>query len=105
MRRLRMLFMRWMQIITIRHPELFVVQPQIKSVRSHDNQGFADLPQLFHIVRSTFVDQYDGFNLFESLREQVGWYIDDKKSLKAIKAPERGDLDLEQVVKSDYCFL
>ena len=82
--------------------------PQIKSLSLiHDSFGAvpADLPQLFHIVRSTFVDQYDGFNLFESLREQVGWYIDDKKSLKAIKAPERGDLDLEQVVKSDYCFL
>ena len=82
--------------------------PQIKSLSLiHDSFGAvpSDLPALFHIVRSTFVEQYEDYNLFESLRTQVGWYLDNKKALAKLEAPERGDLDLQQVVNSDYCFL
>ena len=82
--------------------------PQIKSLSLiHDSFGAvpSDLPALFHIIRQTFVDQYADYNLFEALRTQVGWYLDDKESLAEIPAPERGTLDLNGVMKSDYCFL
>ena len=87
---------------------MFDVEPtnQILSL-IHDSFGAvpSDLPALFHIIRQTFVDQYADYNLFEALRTQVGWYLDDKESLAEIPAPERGTLDLNGVMKSDYCFL
>ena len=62
----------------------------------HDSFGclFADMPELFNIVRESFLELYMS-NPLESIIQQIGGDLSDI---------EIGTLDLELILRSDYCF-
>jgi DNA-directed RNA polymerase len=62
----------------------------------HDSYGclLADMPELFKLVRETFVELYKADPL-KSIMNEIGGDISEIKL---------GNLDLEQVLESEYCF-
>jgi DNA-directed RNA polymerase len=73
----------------------------------HDSFGVmpADCPKMFNAVRQSFVELYRDNCLYTMLADQVRDYIDDPDSVSFPEIPEKGDLDLEDVLRSQYCFL
>tara|TARA_R100000742_G_C4278672_1_gene101809 strand:- start:1277 stop:3766 length:2490 start_codon:yes stop_codon:yes gene_type:complete len=59
---------------------------------------------MFHCVRSTFVDMYKDWCLYEDMKDQVAQQLNDPMKITTIKIPEKGTLNLEEVRNSDYCF-
>ncbi len=55
-------------------------------------------------IRSAFVDLYSDYCLYSELLAQTKERLDDKSAADALQVPEKGDLDLQEVLKSDYCF-
>ena len=53
----------------------------------------------------SFVELYRDNCLYTMLADQVRDYIDDPDSVSFPEIPEKGDLDLEDVLRSQYCFL
>jgi len=63
----------------------------------HDSFGclFADMTKLYKITRETFLELYEENPLFP--------IIDDVDA--DISTLELGDLDINEIMKSEYCFL
>lgn len=59
---------------------------------------------LFHIVRQTFVNQYDGWCLYDHIYKSTQQQLSDPDKIKDLKIPKKGSLDLVQVAQSDFCF-
>lgn len=72
----------------------------------HDSFGTAagDVEQLYHVVRESFVEMYSEVDVIESFRDEIRGQLSDKNVLKMEELPERGTLDISQVVNSRYCF-
>ncbi|MBU3613158.1 DNA-directed RNA polymerase [Polynucleobacter sp. MG-27-Goln-C1] len=73
----------------------------------HDSFGTyaADTDKLFEIVRDTFVDMYEKHDVLDMFKKGVAASIDDETLQEEL--PDdlvRGDLDLEDVKYSMYCF-
>ena len=60
---------------------------------------------MFNAVRQAFVDQYDHECLYQRLKDQVIEQLDHPDAAELPEVPEKGTLDLKQVLKSDYCFI
>ena len=73
----------------------------------HDSFGVmpADCPRMFNAVRQSFVELYRDNCLYTMLANQVREYIDDPDSVEFPEIPKKGDLVLEDVLRSQYCFL
>ena len=73
----------------------------------HDSFGVmpADCPRMFNAVRQSFVELYRDNCLYTMLADQVRDYIDDLDSVSFPEIPAKGDLVLEDVLRSQYCFL
>jgi DNA-directed RNA polymerase len=65
----------------------------------------ADTAAMFNAVRQAFVDQYDHECLYQRLKDQVIEQLDHPDAAGLPEVPEKGTLDLKQVLKSDYCFI
>jgi len=76
----------------------------------HDSFGTlpADTDKLFYVVRKAFVDQYKDqciyLNILRQLVDVLSHNGHDVKDLVLPKIPEKGTLDIHQVMESDYCF-
>jgi DNA-directed RNA polymerase len=72
----------------------------------HDS--FATIPaqtdKMFRVVRESFVEMYEDFDLYKSMLDFVVRDLDNPDELELPSLPEKGDLDLKGVLKSDYCF-
>jgi DNA-directed RNA polymerase, mitochondrial len=73
----------------------------------HDSFGCvaADAWSMYYAVRTTFIKLYTDNNLYEDLLNQVKQQLDNPDAVKLPELPERGDLDLSQVLDSRYCFI
>ena len=73
----------------------------------HDSFGVmpADCPRMFNAVRQSFVELYRDNCLYTMLANQVREYIDNPDKADFPETPEKGDLVLEDVLRSQYCFL
>jgi len=73
----------------------------------HDSFGVmpADCPRMFNAVRESFVELYSASCLYTMLADQVRQYLDDPDAAIFPEIPEKGDLDLDEVLRSQYCFL
>lgn len=71
----------------------------------HDSFGVhaSDATDLSWILRKAFVDQYSTDQL-ESFREQVAAQLSDEQRAKLPPVPEKGDLDIKEVMQSWYFF-
>jgi len=73
----------------------------------HDSFGCvpADAWSMYYAVRTTFIKLYSDNNLYEDLLNQVKQQLDNPDAVELPELPERGDLDLSQVLDSRYCFI
>jgi len=63
----------------------------------------ADTWKFYHCVRKAFVDMYKDQCVFENFESEVRQQLDNpNEDLPAV--PEKGDLDIEGVLESEYCF-
>jgi len=72
----------------------------------HDSFGSTagDVEQLYHTVREAFVEMYDEIPVIESFREEIHQQLSLKNKLLLEELPERGSLDITQLVNSRYAF-
>lgn len=72
----------------------------------HDSFGTTagDVEQLYHTVREAFVEMYEEIPVIESFRDEIVQQLSEKNREKLEPLPERGTLDISQVVESRYCF-
>ena len=70
----------------------------------HDSFGThaADTEAFFHIIRQAFVNMYESYCPFEELRAATLDALDNKSRCPDV--PEKGTLDLQEVLQSDYAF-
>ena len=65
----------------------------------------ANAPKMFAAVRETFVHQYANGCLFEEVLQQAKDKLESPDEAELPEVPPKGDLNLEEVHKSLYCFL
>jgi DNA-directed RNA polymerase len=73
----------------------------------HDSFGTlpADTNMMYQAVRRTFVDIYSDWCLYESFFKQATSNLSYTGLANLnVQVPEKGDLDLNQVIESEYCF-
>lgn len=71
----------------------------------HDSFGTTceDTWTMYHSVRHAFVDQYSSDCFFEKFRGKVAQRLSDPNKVLP-PVPQKGELDIQGVLKSDYCF-
>ena len=71
----------------------------------HDSFSVSgDAWDLYDAVRSTLVDMYSGDCLFCKFEDEIRNQLNDPAHVFEHKIPEKGDLDLEQIKESVFCF-
>ena len=72
----------------------------------HDSFGTTagDVEDLYHVVREAFTEMYGDIDVIESFRDEIIQQLGPKNQAKLEPLPERGNLDLSEVVNSKYCF-
>jgi len=63
-----------------------------------------DTPIMYRVVREAFVSMYENFDLYKSILDVTKENLDNSEELEFPPLPEKGNLDLKGVLKSDYCF-
>lgn len=83
-----------------------VAIPGASIVTVHDSFAThaAHLDTLDSCIRAAFVRQYDGRNLLQDFREQVAEKLPKKAREKLLPVPKLGELDISQVLRSEYFF-
>lgn len=59
---------------------------------------------LFHIVRETFVEQYKDTCLLGDFLKTVRQTLDNPNDDRLLPVPEKGTLDINEILESKYCF-
>lgn len=59
---------------------------------------------LFQVVRQSFVDQYTGQCVLKQFLEGVRQRLNNPNNTNLMEVPEKGKLDILEVLESDYCF-
>lgn len=72
----------------------------------HDSFGTdcAHAGELYKVIRQEFIGLYKDQNHLENFLESVKYLIDDEKLSEVPRIPAFGNLDLDLVAKSDFCF-
>lgn len=72
----------------------------------HDSFGAipADADNLFKAVRETIVETYENNNVLEDFREQFMDQLHESQLEKMPEIPSFGNLDLQEILKSDFAF-
>lgn len=92
------------------HLMLTVVRAKQAGIRSfacvHDSFGCpaGDVEDLYRIVRESFVEMYETVDVLGSFRDEITQQLSDEGKEKLPALPDRGTLDLSQVVNSRFCF-
>jgi DNA-directed RNA polymerase len=72
----------------------------------HDSFGVhaGKTERFFTIIREAFVEMYEAYDPFEEILEAAKAVLSDKGIEKLPEVPEKGQLDLRQIIVSDYAF-
>jgi DNA-directed RNA polymerase len=72
----------------------------------HDSFGVhaGKTERFFTIIREAFVEMYEAYDPFEEILEAAKAVLSDKGIEKLPEAPEKGQLDLRQIIEADYAF-
>lgn len=88
-----------------------VLAAKAKGVRDffliHDAFGTTacDIEKMYHSIRESFVDLYDDYCLYQDFYSQVNKQLsDDGRNKLNVTIPPKGNLDLNTVLDSEYCF-
>jgi DNA-directed RNA polymerase len=66
--------------------------------------GVAHTDLLFEAVRATFVDQYKDVCIYEDIKGSAEQSLDEPANAKFSPIPSKGNLALDRVMVSNYCF-
>ena len=92
------------------HLMLTVVRAKQAGINSfaciHDSFGCpaGEVETFFRIVRESFVEMYETVDVLGSFRDEITQQLSDEGKEKLPALPDRGTLDLSQVVDSRFCF-
>jgi DNA-directed RNA polymerase len=92
------------------HLMLAVVRAKQSGIRSfacvHDSFGCpaGEVETFFRVIREAFVEMYETVDVLGSFREEITQQLSDEGKEKLPALPDRGTLDLSQVVNSRFCF-
>ncbi len=64
----------------------------------------ADTPRFFQIVREAMVEMYDREDLISRFRDEIVEQLPRRAVRRLTPPPERGSLDVTEVLDSDFCF-
>jgi DNA-directed RNA polymerase len=64
----------------------------------------ADTERFSYLIREQFVAMYEHFDVIQRLYNNTYAQLDDKSRMSLVEAPAKGELDLYDVLKSDYAF-
>jgi DNA-directed RNA polymerase len=72
----------------------------------HDSFGThaGETGRFFMLIREVLVEMYANHDVIENFREEIEMQISEEKREDLPTPPARGNLDLDQVVESDFCF-
>lgn len=72
----------------------------------HDSFGVhaADTPRFFQLLRETLVEMYSEIDVIEAFRSEIMTQLSPKNRDNLKETPARGQLELEQVLESSFCF-
>jgi DNA-directed RNA polymerase len=72
----------------------------------HDSFGTTagDVEELYRVVRESFVEMYEEIDVLGSFKEELEDQLSDEAKNRLQPLPERGDLELDAVCDSRYCF-
>jgi DNA-directed RNA polymerase len=72
----------------------------------HDSFGTTagDVEDLYHVVRESFVEMYEEIPVLETFRDEILQQLSVENQANLESLPERGELDLQKVCQSRYCF-
>lgn len=81
-------------------------EPMIDFMVIHDSFATTacNTIDLFQIVRETFVNQYTGECPLESFLEGVRQQLNDPTDPRLLEVPKKGNLDIYEVLESEFCF-
>ena len=92
------------------HMMLTIVRAEQEGIKNfamiHDSFGTSagDTEELYRIVRESFVEMYGDIEVLESFRDEICKQMSEKNLHKVQPLPTRGELELNAVVDSRYCF-
>lgn len=92
------------------HMMLTVVRAHQKGIRSfgmiHDSFATtaADTEELYTVVREALVEMYSEVDVLASFRDEIEQQLSEKTKPKLAVLPEKGQLDLNLLLESRYCF-
>lgn len=92
------------------HMMLTIVRAEQEGIKNfamiHDSFGTSagDTEELYRIVRESFVEMYGDIEVLESFRDEICKQMSEKNLPKVQPLPTRGELELNEVVDSRYCF-
>ena len=87
-----------------------VDDPVVDFFMIHDSFAVSgDTWELFDAVRHTFVEQYDNCCVLERFQEEIRQQLSDPTAMDApengvLPIPPKGDLDLQGIKRSEFCF-
>ena len=64
----------------------------------------ADTERFSYLIREQFVAMYEHFDVIQRLYNNTYAQLDDKSRMSLVEVPAKGELDLYDVLKSDYAF-
>ncbi len=64
----------------------------------------ADTPRFFQIIREAMVEMYDREDLISRFRDEIVEQLPRRAVRRLTPPPERGSLDVTEVLDSDFCF-
>lgn len=72
----------------------------------HDSFGVhvADTPRFFQLLRETLVEIYTNCDVLRSFMEEIKQQLSEEQRDKLKEPPAEGNLELADVIESDYCF-
>lgn len=92
------------------HMMLTVVRASQEGIKNfamiHDSFGTTagDAENMFYIVRNSFVEMYDTVDVMKDFRSEIASQLSDKNLARLEELPSSGNLDINGVVESRYCF-
>jgi DNA-directed RNA polymerase len=92
------------------HMMLTVVRAKQEGISSfgmiHDSFGTCagDTEALFRVVRESFVEMYEQVDVLSHFRDEISERLTNQAREKLPELPAKGELSLDSVVESRYCF-
>lgn len=100
----------WVHSMDAAALRLYVNRAQFKGIQHfamvHDSYGTvaADVPAMRDALREAFVEMYEDHDVLAEFRQEIADMLSPENLEQLPEVPQKGDLDLTQVLESDFFF-